>query len=67
MAEIGFTIIGNRGRALMNNANVHVKIRNKLFKEAFLTATYLDGLKVVEINGVKKRHGMNIGVASYRN
>ena len=54
LAEIGFTVLGNQGCALMSHANVPVKIRYMVFREAFITATYLDGLKVIEINGEKK-------------
>jgi len=51
LAEIAFTIIGNRGRALMHHANVPEEIRYKLYREAFTTATHLDGLKVIAIDG----------------
>jgi hypothetical protein len=54
LAELGFAVLANRGRALMHRANVPEKERYKLFKEAFKTATLLDALIVVEIDGVKK-------------
>gem|GEM_PF-6951265 len=54
LAEIAFTIIGNRGRALMHQANVPEEIRYKLYREAFTTATHLDGLKVTTIDGEDK-------------
>ena len=54
LAEIALTVIANRGRALMHNANVPERTRYKLFREAFSTATHLDGLKVVNLDGVKK-------------
>ena len=44
LAEIGFTVLGNWGHALMSHANVPVKIRYMVFREIFITATYLDGL-----------------------
>jgi hypothetical protein len=33
-------------------ANIPIQIRYKIFKEAFKTATLLDGLMVVEVDGV---------------
>jgi hypothetical protein len=53
-AELGFAVLANRGRALMYHANLPMEIRYKLFKEAFQTATLLDALVVVEIEGEKK-------------
>ena len=38
----------------MSHAKVPVRIRYMVFREAFITATYLDGLKVIKIDGVKK-------------
>ena len=54
LVEVGFTTIGNRGRAMMIAANVAYALRFKLFREAYMCATLLDGLVVVEINGVSK-------------
>ena len=51
MVEVGCVTMANRGRALMIHANVPLAERYKLFKEAFLTATYLDGLVIVELDG----------------
>ena len=51
LAEVGFALIANKGRALMANANVPLKIRYKVVSEAFKTATLLDGLVVVTIDG----------------
>jgi hypothetical protein len=47
MAELGFATLGNKGRALMVKANVPVKYRYHLFREAFSTTTDLDGLVVM--------------------
>jgi hypothetical protein len=48
---LGFAVIANRGRAMMHRANVPLADRYKLFKEAFKTATLLDGLVVITIDG----------------
>jgi hypothetical protein len=55
LAELGFAIVFNQGCAMMSRrANVPIDIRYKLEREAMTTATLLDGLTVIEINGVKK-------------
>jgi hypothetical protein len=54
LAEVGFATLANKGRAIMYHANVPLKTRYKLFTEAFKTATLLDALVVVDIDGVKK-------------
>jgi hypothetical protein len=54
MAELGFATLGNKGRALMVKANIHEKYRYHLFREAFCTATDLDGLVVTEVNGKRE-------------
>ena len=54
LAELGFAVLANRGRALMTRANVPMHYQFKLFKEAFKTATLLDALLIVEIDGEKK-------------
>ena len=63
-AEVAFATIANRGRAIMTFANVPMAIRYLLYPYAFKTATELDGLTVVEWNGVTKtryehEHGNN--------
>jgi hypothetical protein len=45
--ELGFAVIHIKGIALLIRANVPFKYRFNLFREAFNTATYLDGLIVV--------------------
>jgi hypothetical protein len=52
LAEQGFAHIAKLGRALMNHANVPLKWRFKLFAKMFKTATLLDGLRVITLNGV---------------
>jgi hypothetical protein len=51
LVELGFAVIGNKGRALLIRANVPFKYRFHLFREAFKTATDLDGLIIIELNG----------------
>jgi hypothetical protein len=51
--EVGFAVIANRGRALMAAASVPVTIRRLIWNDACGTATLLDSLMVVEVNGVK--------------
>jgi hypothetical protein len=52
LAEQGFAHIAKLGRALMNHANVPLKWRFKLFAKAFKTATLLDGLRAITLDGV---------------
>ena len=54
LAELGFAVLANRGRGLMTRVNVPMHYWFKLFKEAFKTATLLDTLLFVEIDGEKK-------------
>lgn len=54
LAELAFASIANKGRAMMIDANVPLAIRYRLFREAFQTATLLDGLLPVTIDGVTK-------------
>jgi hypothetical protein len=49
LAELGFTLLANYGRALMARANVPLNIRYTVFTKAFKTATLLDGLTVIKI------------------
>jgi hypothetical protein len=61
LADLGFTILANRGRALMARAYVPMKIRYKIWKEAFQTATLLDGLTVMTIDGKKANRYVHWG------
>jgi hypothetical protein len=54
MAELGCATLDNKGRALMVKANIPEKYRYHLSREAFCTATDLDGLVVIEVNGNKE-------------
>ena len=51
LAELGFAVLANRGRAMMAKANIPLKIRYKVFPDCFETATKLDGLTPVTIDG----------------
>jgi hypothetical protein len=53
LAEVAFHTIANRGRAIMNRANVPLKYRYVLWREAFKTVTLLDGLVVIDMKGNK--------------
>jgi hypothetical protein len=52
LAELGFASLANKGRAMMAAANIPMQIRYKIYREALKTATVLDGLMVVEIDGM---------------
>jgi hypothetical protein len=54
LAELGFATRANRGRAMMSAVNVPSLIWYKVYSEAFKTATLLDGLMPVKINGITK-------------
>ena len=54
LAEVGFTALCSKGKALMFDANLPRKLRHVLFPEVFQTATKLDRLVVHEMNGVIK-------------
>ena len=56
LAELGFAVLVNQGRALIVRVNVPMYHCYKLFKEAFKMATLLDALMIVEIDGEKKSH-----------
>ena len=51
VAEVGFATVMNRARAMMHRANIPIEIRFKLWHEACMTATLLDGLVVVDHGG----------------
>jgi hypothetical protein len=35
LAELGFDVLANRGRAMMFKANLHLEMRYRLFRKAF--------------------------------
>eukprot|EP00957_Ditylum_brightwellii_P083009 6310680-Ditylum_brightwellii.AAC.1 len=50
LAELAFATLGNKGRTLMHQANVPEAMKYKVFPKAFMAATLLDRLVVVEVN-----------------
>ena len=62
-AEMGFTALACRARAMMNMGNVPRGSCYNLFGKVAKTATKLDSLVIVDIDGVKKtqvKHYANI-------
>jgi hypothetical protein len=49
LAELGFAFFGNKVRALMVRANIPMKPRYTLFREAFQTATDLYSLVITTV------------------
>jgi hypothetical protein len=54
LAEVAFLTIANKGHTMMHQANLPLVERYKLCKEAFKTATLLDGLTAITMNNVTK-------------
>ena len=54
LAELGFAYIANKGCTMMARANIPPHVHYKVFREAFKTATLLDRLNPVTIDGVTK-------------
>jgi hypothetical protein len=54
LAEVGLATISSRGRAIMSAAAIPKELHQIFWREAFQTSTYLDGLVLVEIDGVLK-------------
>ncbi|CAB9517815.1 unknown protein [Seminavis robusta] len=52
--EVGFRVIGNRARAMCTDANVPEYVRHLVFPKAAETATKLDGLVPVRLEGTLK-------------
>ena len=53
VVEKGFDTLYCRGRAMMNAANIPVRNRYRIFREAFKCATHLDNLTIIELDGKK--------------
>ena len=51
MVETGFSYILNKARALLIEANIPYLTRYKIMHEAIITATKLDNLAIVELDG----------------
>ena len=54
LAEVGFATLANCGWVMMHHANLPMMDRYRLAHEAFQCATQLDGLTVVEMEGITK-------------
>ena len=52
LVEGCFSTIGNRTRSMLYYANIHLSQQHILFSKAAMTATLLDGLMILTINGV---------------
>jgi hypothetical protein len=60
--EVAFSTLSGRARAMLNDANIPKELRKVLMPEASKTATYLDGLIPLEIDGVvKTRYDHQLG------
>ena len=51
MADLAFAVLANKGRALMYRASIPYEMRFKVWREAFQTATLLNGLVPIKLNG----------------
>lgn len=54
LVELGFATISGRSRAMLSAARIPLELRYKVSKEALRTATMLDGLAIIDIDGRKK-------------
>jgi hypothetical protein len=61
---MGLVTLANRGWAIMLAANIPEEIRYHVYSEAFTVAALLDGLILVEINGVVAMTYESIGVVA---
>ena len=54
VAEVAFYAVANKARAAMHHANLPMEMRFRLFGEIFTTITLLDGLTIIEVDGLKQ-------------
>ena len=54
MAEVAFYALANKARAAMHQANLPMEMRFRLFGEILTTITLLDGLRIIEVDGLKQ-------------
>jgi hypothetical protein len=54
LAEVGFATLAARGRAIMSSARIPKELCQMFWQEAFQTSTLLDGLVLVNVDGVLK-------------
>jgi hypothetical protein len=62
LAEIAFATLSNRGHAMMYCVNIPDKVKPKVCRDAFQTATKLDGLILITLDGETKTRYENLGV-----
>ena len=56
LAELAFSTLYNKGRAMMIDTKIPKKLHYKLLKEAFATVTLLDGLMAINYSGKVQSH-----------
>jgi hypothetical protein len=61
LAEVALAMIASRGRAITSAAVIPKELRQKFWREAFQTSTYLDGLVLVKVDGVLKNSIRTLG------
>ena len=54
LAEVAFYALANKARVAMHHANLPMEMRFRLFGEIFTTITMLDGLTIIEVDGLKQ-------------
>jgi hypothetical protein len=54
LVEVGFPVIANQGRSMMNEANIPTNKRYRIWYKAYGTACDIDGLVPIKIDGVIK-------------
>ncbi len=54
IAEMAFTVIAVQAQSMMNAAQLPNKLRFKLWAETGMTATYLNNVVIITLNGEKK-------------
>ena len=66
LAELGFTVIGARVRALMYHTNLKTNIRYRVYKEVYRNAAMFDGLTVTDIDGKQATRYEHFAAAAQR-
>ncbi len=61
IAETAFMVIAAQAQSMMNAAQLPNKLRLKLWTETVMTATYLNNLAIVTLNGEKKTQSEHAG------
>jgi hypothetical protein len=61
LAKVALSTIAGRGRAIMSAAKIPKNMRHVFWQEAFQTATLMDSLIIIEVEGNKKKQDSSIG------